>query len=97
MVCWLPLFPGQGRGFIDDLTHNQLGVTAGKNTPLLTEVFLELDEDEADGAWSFRALVGSLMSFANQTRPDISNAVRAVTEICASPPRSSIGRLREGF
>ena len=86
MVRWLSFFPGQGRGFIDDLTEvlcgetfKQFGVTAGRNTPLSTDSFLEeSDEDEPDGVWPFRELVGSLMWLTNQTRPDISNVVRAV-------------------
>ena len=60
-------------------TVNQFGVTAGMNTPLSTDVFLEeFDENEPDGMWPFRELLGSLMWLGNQTRPDISNAVRAV-------------------
>ena len=103
MLCWLSLFPGQGRGFIaisqmsfTEKTVNQFGVTAGRNTPLSTDVFLEeFDENNPDGVWPFRELVGSLMWLANQTRPDTSTAVRAVTRF-AIPPSSSIGRLREG-
>ena len=77
-------------------TVNQFGVTAGRNTPLSTDVFLEeFDENNPDGVWPFRELVGSLMWLANQTRPDTSTAVRAVTRF-AIPPSSSIGRLREG-
>ena len=37
-----------------------------------------LMEDEGAGDVPFREVVGSLMWIANQTRPDISNAVRAV-------------------
>ena len=52
-------------------TVNQFGVTAGRNTPLSTDVLLEeFDENEPDGVWSFRELVGSLMWLANQTRPE---------------------------
>ena len=42
-------------------------------------------EDEFDGVWPFRELVGSLMWLANQTRPDISNAVRAVARFAHAP------------
>ncbi|CAB1114222.1 unnamed protein product [Ectocarpus sp. CCAP 1310/34] len=35
-------------------------------------------EDEEAGDVPFREVVGSLMWIANQTRPDISNALRAV-------------------
>ena len=103
-VRWLSLLPGQGRGFIDishesftEKTVNQLGVTAGRNTPLSTDAFLkEFDEDEPDGVWPFRQLVGSLMWLANQTRPDISNAVRAVAIFCACPQAQALeGRERD--
>ena len=67
-------------------TVNQFGVTAGMNTPLSTDVFLEeFDENEPDGMWPFRELVGTLMWLANQTRPDISNAVRAVARFAHIP------------
>ena len=65
----------------------QFGVTAGRNTPLPTDVFLEefFYEDEPGGGWPFRELVGSLMWLANQTRPEISNAVRAVARFAHAP------------
>ena len=67
-------------------TVNQFGVTAGRNTPLSTDVCLEtFDEDEPDGVWPFREFVGSLMRLANQTRPDITNAVRAVARFVHVP------------
>ena len=50
----------------------QFGVTVGRNTPLSTDVFPE----EPDGVCPIRELSGSLVWLANQTRPDISNAVR---------------------
>ena len=71
-------FDGSQMSFTEK-TVNQFGVTAGRDTPLSTDVFLEeFDENEPDGVWPSRELVGSLMWLANQTRPDISNAVRAV-------------------
>ena len=39
-------------------TINQFSVTAGRNTPLSTDVVLEeFDENEPDGVWPFRELV----------------------------------------
>ena len=38
-----------------------------------------------EGGWPFREVVGSLMWLANQTRPDIANAVRAVARYCHVP------------
>ena len=47
---------------------------------------LKEDEDAADVP--FREVVGSLMCIANQTRPDISNAVRAVARHSHEPKKS---------
>ena len=67
-------------------TVNQFDMTAGRNTPLSTDVILEeFDENEPNGVWPFSELVGSLMWLANQTRPDISNAVRAVARFADTP------------
>ena len=93
MVRRLSLFPRHGRGIIDDLTEElngedsqAIGVTAGRNTPVLTGVFLEeFDEDKPDGVWPFRELVGSSMWHTNQTRPDISNAARTVARFAHAP------------
>jgi len=64
----------------------QCGVTTARTTPLSTDVFLEeFDEGETDVEWPFRELVGSLMWLANQTRPDILNAVRAVSRFSHNP------------
>ena len=61
-------------------------MTAGRNTPLPTGVFLdEFDEDEPDGVWPFRELVGSLMWHTYQARPDISNAARTVARFTHAP------------
>ena len=59
---------------------------AGNNTPLSSDVFLqEVDEDEPDGMWPVRELVGSLILLANKTRPDISNVVRAIARSAHAP------------
>ena len=61
-------------------------MTAGRNTPLSTDAFVEqFDEDEPDGVWPFREMLGSLMWLNNQTRSDISNAVRAVARFSHAP------------
>ena len=47
-----------------------------------------LKEDEGAGDVPFREVVESLMSIASQTRPDISNAVRAVARYSHEPNTS---------
>ena len=64
----------------------EYGVEYGRSVPLPVGTRLEeFDKDEAPGDWPFRELVGSLMWLSTQTRPDISNAVRAVARYCAAP------------
>ena len=57
----------------------------------------EFSAEEETTSFPFRELVGSLMWLATQTRPDISNAVRAVARYCASPKlihwRTALGSL----
>ena len=57
----------------------------------------EFSAEEETTSFPFRELVGSLMWLATQTRPDISNAVRAVARYCASPKlihwRTALGIL----
>ena len=45
----------------------------------------EIDEDERVENWPFRELLGSLMWLSISTRPDISNAMRAVARYCTAP------------
>ena len=63
------------------------GVVSGKKNPGWTgEKFDSVNEgDEPEGDWPFREVVGSLMWLANQTRPDICDAVRAVARYCHAP------------
>ena len=58
----------------------------GRDVPLRTGVRLwDFDPEEEETRFPFRALIGSLMWIAMQTRVDIANAVRAVARYCASP------------
>lgn len=76
----------------------EYGVKWGKSIPLSAGMKLEeFDVEEPATSFPFRELVGSLMWLATQTRPDISNAVRAVARYCASPKsihwRAALGIL----
>ena len=64
----------------------KFGVTCGKPTPMVVGLRLdEFDQEEVEVEEPFRSLVGYLMWLANQTRPDILNAVRAVARYFHSP------------
>ena len=64
----------------------KFGVNSGRRNPLEKGLKLEeFDATEPEGDWPFRELVGCLMWLANQTRPDIANAVRAVARYTNSP------------
>ncbi|CAB1119976.1 unnamed protein product [Ectocarpus sp. CCAP 1310/34] len=64
----------------------KFGVTRNKETPMAVGVKLEeFDACEPDVEEPFRSLVGHLMWLANQTRPDILNAVRAVARYSYAP------------
>ena len=66
----------------------KFGVTKSKRLPMAVGMKLEeYNGDEHDVDEPFRSLVGHLMWLANQTRPDILNAVRAVARYCSSPRR----------
>ena len=93
MVCWLSFFKGLGYWYFDDFatrfaenTAARFKVSSGRNIPLSTGLKLEdFDKNATVGAWPFRELVGCLMWLANQTRPDIANAVRAVARYANQP------------
>ena len=66
----------------------KFGVTQNKETPIVVGLKLEqFNADEPDVEEPFRSLVGHLMWLANQTRPDILNAVRAVARYSHSSKR----------
>ena len=57
-----------------------------KSIPMPVGIKLEeFSQDGPVGTWAFREFIGSLVWLANQTRPDIANAVRAVARYCAEP------------
>ena len=71
--------------FADELVK-KFCVTSAQSVPLRVGVKLEdFDEEEIIKNWPFRELVGSLMWRSVSTRPDISNAVRAVARYCTAP------------
>ena len=73
------------KSFADELVK-KFCVTSAKSVPLRDGVKLEaFDEDERVENWPFRELVGSLIWLSTSTRPDISNAVRAVARYCTAP------------
>ena len=64
------------------------GVTRNKETPMTTDLRLHVfGPAEPDVEEPLRSLVGHLMWLANQTRPDIVNAVRAVARYTHAPKR----------
>ena len=66
----------------------KFGVTQNKETPMVVGLKLgQFNADEPDAEEPFWSLVGHLMWLANQTRPDILNAVRAVARYSHSPKR----------
>ena len=67
-------------------TAARFDVSSGRNTPLSIVLELEeFDKNEPVGDWPSRKLVGCLIWLANQTRPDIANAVRAVARYANQP------------
>lgn len=64
----------------------KFGVTRNKGIPMVVGLKLEeFDAAEPDVLETFRSFVGHLMWLANQTRPDILNAVRAVARNSHAP------------
>ena len=76
----------------------EYGVKKRKSIPLSAGTRLgSLDENEITGNWPFRELVGALiiMWLSTQTRPDGSNAVRAVQWLdTAQLPSRCTGKQR---
>ena len=67
-------------------TALKFSVSSGRTNPLEKGFKLkEFDATEPEGGKPFRELVGCLMWLANQTHPDIANAVRAVARYTNLP------------
>ena len=65
---------------------NRFGVNSSSDVPTTPGVELGPREEGAPkGDWSYGEAVGSLMWLSTMTRPDISNAVRAVTRHSHNP------------
>ena len=71
--------------FAENLVR-KFGVTRSKAFPMAVGLRLaSLDEDDQIDVTLFRSLIGHLMWLANQTRPDILNAVRSLARYCNAP------------
>ena len=75
---------------------DRFGIT--KTSPIPASPSLDLkhvsDEEPAMNA-NFREIVGSLMWNANQTRPDISNAARAIARFSHDPKEAYVKAVRK--
>ena len=66
---------------------NCFGVSSSFDIPTTPGVELgPREEGEPKGDWPYREAVGSLMWLSTMTRPDISNAVRAVARLLTTAP-----------
>ena len=73
------------KAFIESML-NRFGVNSSSDIPATPGVELgPREEGEPDGDWPYREAVGSLMWLSTMTRPDISNAVRAVARHSHNP------------
>ena len=59
-------------------TALKFDVSSGRKNRIDKRAMKDFDATEPEGDWPFRTLVGCLMGLANQTRPDIANAMRAI-------------------
>ena len=64
---------------------NRFGVSKSSLIPATPSLDLRNVSEETVVGVPFREIVGSLMWVANQTRPDIANAVRAIARFCHDP------------
>ena len=76
----------------------KFGVCSGRRTPLPTGLKLEkFDPNEPESDWPFHEPVGCLVLLANQTRPDIAYALRAIARYANTPKEVHCGGLRLVF
>ena len=92
VVRRLPIFSRLECRNVDDITAGiaagivaKFGVTRGTSIPMPVDLNLHrFDRYQPDVDEPFRSLAGHLMWIANQTRPDILNAIRAVGKVLCS-------------
>ena len=73
------------KAFVESML-NRFGVNSSSDIPATPGVELgPREEGEPKGDWPYREAVGSLMWLSTMTRPDISNAVRAVARHSHNP------------
>ena len=73
------------KAFTDKIV-DKFGIVSNRTIPAVVGRKLEdFEKDEPEGDWPLREVGGSLMWLANQTRPDISNAVRTVARYAHAP------------
>ena len=81
----LGMFEITQKAFVESML-NRIGVNSSSDIPATPGVKLcPREEGEPKGDWPYREAVGSLMWLSNMTRPDISNAVRAVARHSHNP------------
>ena len=72
---------------------NRFSVNSSSDIPATPGVEVgPREEDEPKGGWPYREAVGSLMRLATMTRPEVSNAERAVTLSTAEAEFVTVGK-----
>lgn len=89
--CYYERDVEKGRLKISQQTYTEelaekYGVTGGGSIPIpATWKLWDFDDEEPNVVFPFRELIGALLWIALLTRPDLTNAVRAVARYCSAP------------